>query len=267
MINIFHDFCLSQLDHPINQALVCGKRWPSGDGKNLLINYNLIHLFVVSGAHAIFFEKTLKMLGVSEKPRLSCLGLYVLICNFSSPINRCFLERLSNLTFKSFNFHTPPIQLKLFSAFLCLPFSFFKSELTSLLLSLYFSLIVSSVDSDKAFELKVMLLSLPVYTYFLGFPPFSSIFVLALAGPFIGSILLPLSFLALLSDSVEWLSHKLWWTSLDALYFIEIFLNYPKKQGSSFENWHLLIIHITFLTTITLIGSCYWKRKSYFTFY
>jgi len=261
-----HELCIWQLDHPLNQSLACGKRWPSSTSKELLLNYNLIHLFVVSGAHALFFEKTLKFLGFNKSTQLFSLGLYVLCCNFSSPINRCFMERLLKNFLQKRYFHSPQMITKILSAFLCFPFSVLKGEITSLLLSLYFSLIVFCIDNSKKFELKIFLLSLPVYIWLLGLPPASSLIVLFFATPFIGTLLLPLSLLSLLSDSIEWLSHIFWWYFLDALNFLDVFFNYPKKGLTNFDNWPFIAIHLFILLSILHLGLSRWKRHFFYTY-
>ena len=265
MPNFLHEFCLLQLDHPLNQALVCGKRWPNGATKELITNYNLIHLFVVSGAHALFFEKGLKQIGVKKFGQFFCLGIYVLCCNFSSPISRCFIERILGLTPGCMHIYLPPQILKILSGILCLPVSVMQGEVLSLLLSLYFSLVVSSISGSKGFEFKVMLISMPVYIAVLGTPPLSALLVLILATPVIGTILLPLSFLSLASDNVEWFSHFIWWFSLDTLHFIEVFFNFPKKEVSDFNNSGWVLFHLISLFSFTHIGLITWRRKLFFT--
>ena len=330
MLFSLHELCLSQLDHPLNQALVCGKRWPGGEIKNLIINYNLIHLFVVSGAHALFFERGLKRIGFNKFFQVLTLGLYTLCCNFSSPISRCFIERLIVLTAKHLHLYLPSQVLKILSGFLCLPISIAKGELISLLLSVYFSQVVSSILNSKeslnskglpfkslnsenlnskglhseslnseslnskglpskslnseslnskglpfkslnseslnskGFEFKIILISLPIYMAVLGTPPFSALLVLSLATPIIGGILLPLSFMSLVSDNIEWLSHCIWWFLLDALYYVEIFFNFPEKQPSNFENSPWILIHLLTLFIFIHFGMTLWKRKLFF---
>lgn len=265
MMNALHELCLFQLDHPLNQALVCGKRWPNGATKELIINYNLIHLFVVSGAHALFFEKGLQRLGIKKPGQMISLGLYVLCCNFSSPIGRCFTERLLKTASQHTHLYLPPQILKILSGLVYLPISIAKGELLSLSLSLYFSLVVSSISGTKAFEFKVMLVSMPVYAAVLGTPPLSALLVLIVATPVIGSILLPLSFLSLLSDNIEWLSHFIWWFSLDTIYFTEVFFNFPKKEISNFDNSSWILLHLATLFFTTHFGLIAWRRKLFFT--
>ena len=265
MFASLHDLCLSQLDHPLNQALVCGKRWPNSEVKTLIINYNLIHLFVVSGAHALFFEKGLKALRFNKSFQLSTLGVYVLCCNFSSPIGRCFTERIINLATKKNHLYFPVQFQKIFSGLVYLPISYTKDECISLLLSVYFSQVVASIGTKRGFELKLLLVSFPVYAAVLGTPPISALLVLFIATPLIGGLLLPLSFLALISDKVEWLSHSIWWCVLDALNYLEVFFNYPKKSAADFGNSHWMLIHLMAITLITYSGLIFWKRKSFFT--
>jgi hypothetical protein len=265
MIASLHELCLFQLDHPLNRALVCGERWPGGSTKELILNYNLIHLFVVSGAHALFFERILKEFGINNFMRISTLGLYVLCCDFSSPISRCFLERLVKRVFNNFHIFLPSDFSKLISFVVCLPLSIIKGEILSLILSLYFAFVVSSITNSKSFEVKVMLISMPAYITVLGLPPFSSLLVLICITPVIGVILLPLSFMALISDNVEWLSHMIWWLVLDFIRFLEIFFNYPKKQSANFDNIVWIIVHLIVLFIFTYFGCMKWRRKLYFT--
>lgn len=53
---------IGPLSTPLSQALICGIRLPAGASKDWLLNWGLIHLFVVSGAHFLFLEHHLRSL-------------------------------------------------------------------------------------------------------------------------------------------------------------------------------------------------------------
>ncbi len=259
-----NELCLKLLDHPLNRALVCGTSWPEGEIKDLILNFNLIHLFVVSGAHALFFEKLLKLIGLKKKVQLLVLLIYVLTCNFSSPIARCFFERLSLIFLNKTGVFLPPPFLKVISAALTLPTALLKGEMLSLILSLYFSTLITCLGIKKHLEIKFILLAAPTYISMLGLPPLSALFPLILLSPLIGFVILPLSFLGLLFDRAEWLSHFFWWEFLNSLDFLNIFFNYPKKSLANFENLNWLLGHLLVLLITLHIGTVYWKRKSFF---
>jgi len=258
-----NELCLYLLDHPLNRALVCGSSWPKGEIKELILNFNLIHLFVVSGAHALFFEKLLKLIGLNKKVQLLVLLIYVFICNFSSPIARCFFERLSLIFLNKIGVFLPASFFKLLSAALTLPTALLKGEMLSLILSLYFSTLVTCLGTKKHLEFKFILLAAPTYISMLGLPPLSALLPLILLSPLIGFLILPLSFLGLAFDKAEWLSHSIWWEFLNGLEFLNVFFNYPKKGSTDFENLNWLLGHLVVLLITLHIGTVFWKRKSF----
>lgn len=266
-MTFLHAECLTLLHHDLLKALVCGQRMPYGALKSLFTNYNMLHLFVVSGVHVYFLENLLKRSKLSTFYIGILLWIYGYTCNFSAPILRVLVERfLKHVEFKLL-LYIPKLQ-KLFLSFLvCLPFSIYKNEFLSLSLSFYFSVTISSTFgwSNKMKTLFIFTLAHPIFIYGLGVPSAYSFFLLFASGPLVGFLLLPLSFASLLSEVVQRWTIKLCWFLENLLIYIDIFLNHPHSGlTAEYINLDFVLFHALTLVTVLILGNVIWKRKTLF---
>lgn len=262
-----HTECLTLLHHDLLKALVCGKRIPQSSLKELCANFNLLHLFVVSGVHVYFLESRLKRLTQNTIFINIFLTVYGCTCNFSAPILRVLVERfIKNLQTKLL-IHIPTLPRLGLSFLFCLPISLFKDEFVSLSLSFYFSLLIKSIfyNSNLSKNIVIFLLAHPIFIYGLGLPSFYSVFVISFSGYLVGHLLLPLAFLSLISESVQHLTIHLCWQLEEVLQFIDIFFNYPKTNVNlSHSNFNFIFFHSLTLIIFLTLGHIFWKRKTLF---
>ena len=263
----FHTECLTLLHHDLLKALVCGQKIPPSALKNLFINFNMLHLFVVSGVHVYFLESLLKRTTKNTILISLVLWIYGLVCNFSAPILRVLVERLLRYLEARFSFHIPCLQGLLLSFLFCLPIAIFKNEFVSLNLSFYFSLLLNSTfgGSNLFKSIVIFILAHPVFIYGLGLPSAYSVFLLSFSGYFIGFVLLPLSFLSLVSEAVQRFSIQLCWQLEKVLVYIDVFFNHPRSNVKlEHFNLNFVFFHSLLLVLILILGNVIWKRKTLF---
>ncbi len=256
-----HELCLAFLNHPIPQALACGKALKHSSSRDLILTFGSLHFFVVSGAHLNFVQHYLSKTRIPKSAEVITLGLFVMTCNFSAPITRSFLQY--SLCLKR-NHSLPKELLPLFSYFICAPVFIFSNHFTSLGLSFLFTSIISINIKSKYSNLLIYILALPVFLNVLGLPHYSSVHLLPFVTVLI-ALLLPLSFLSLFSNFIEAFVVKTWWFFEDSLKYLHTFYNHPVKPKAdfhSFTNLNLFFYGAIISLTSYLLGVL-WRRSSY----
>lgn len=256
-----HDLCIDILNHQIPQALACGKALKQSNSKDLILTFGSLHFFVVSGAHLNFVQHYLQRLKTPRCIEMITLALFVITCDFSAPITRSYIQHTLKL---KRHFLFPKELLPLIAYTLCFPLFLYSGHTISLGLSFLFSSVISLSVNSRTTTLLIYAIALPVFLATLGLPHYSSIFLLPFVTAFI-SLLLPLSFLSLLSNSIEITTVKLWWFFEDSLKFLYSFYNYPLKPISSFHSLTSLNLFLYgfAVTLFSYLIGVLWKRSSY----
>jgi len=117
VVELAHNFCVEQIPTASNsipelKALVCAENFSNLQDSNLYISSGLIHLFVVSGAHLLFIEKSLQNFNGGRKIAFgfifTVLFAYSLMCAMNPPVTRCLISiALSHYLFQK-NIRWPP---------------------------------------------------------------------------------------------------------------------------------------------------------------
>jgi len=149
-----------------------------------------------------------------------------------------------------------------------MPLAHFKSEFFSLCLSFVFAKIISISRTYKPEQLLIAALALPVFIGALGIPHHSSLLLVPVLSLLI-FLLMPLSFLGLFSNYIEFAVVKMWWNLEHFLNYIHVFYNSPIKPNASFETENILKILIYALLLNLMIYSLgvIWSRKSSSLYY
>ncbi len=257
-----HYLCLAFLNHEITQALTCGKALNYSSSKDLILIFGALHFFVISGAHLNFLKRIIRFLKLPRFLEIISLSLFVVICNFSAPVTRSFLQYFLENQKK---LYIPKELSPLCSYIFCLPIALlFLNNLVSLSLSFLFGSVISILPRKSSSHLLMYSIALPVFLSTLGLPHYSSFLIL----PFINLlifIMLPLSLLCVLSNTIEAATIKLWWLLKSSLNYIHIFYNFPEKPQS---NFHLftslnLFIYGFLIILLSYVSGVFWKRSSY----
>jgi len=213
-----HELCLQKLNfkakfEDLYKALVCGKRLPGGQIKNLFVEGGLIHLAVVSGAHLFFLEKLWRTLPLPKLVKshgiFIVLLLYALASQLYPPVVRALfsfiLFRLS-YTFKLF---WNPCLVILLSGVLCLIYQPSWVYSLSLQLSLLACLLYHS--SNKALKkcFLIYIFTFPIINRWQSLHPFT-IFINWLLAPLVSSLLFPLTILSPFFSFLYPLTDGLW---------------------------------------------------------
>ncbi len=277
-----HQACQDQLNHYLTMALVCGAKVPKGHDKTLLQYFGLIHFLVISGAHVQFIlyffkwlennilvQKTLNnYLYILTTIKLLSLILLNLSTAFTAPIMRVSSFMSTKYLLKKAGLIKPSRALCTTIVFILIfPIAKAKSQELSFILSLSFSLICSICYSKNTFKfaLLIYILSLPLYLCLFSPPHILSILLNPLFSFLTAFFLLPLSFLSLFSNSLELIVINIWWSSLDFLSNITIFLNLTTNLESKSPKSLILFCYLYFflLLFIETFGKPFWIRKSY----
>jgi ComEC/Rec2-related protein len=205
----FYKFCLSHApSSPYSyfySSLVCGSPLPQGPLKTALINSSLLHLFVVSGSHLLFLEfflsLTLKKIRYGGVISAFILCLYGMMTDLQAPVLRalayfgfCHLNKVKKMFWRS---HT----ISLFAGTFCIALVPLWSSSYSLLLSWTTSLIIGVVG-DHTKKDHVLLRCAMIYFFVIPIlltfncPMPISIIFNAIAAPFLGFCLFPLSLIS-----------------------------------------------------------------------
>ena len=256
-----HEICLQHLNFEssfpdIYKALVCGKRLPSGEVKQLFVKGGLIHLTVVSGAHLVFLEslwlklplpKTLKVKGLSL-----FLILYALASNLHPPVLRAlfsfFLLQLSH----NLQLFWSSTSIILFSALICLIYNVTWVDSVSLQLSVLASLVYSISKNSLKKSFFIYLFILPLLNRWQNLHPFT-VLINWIAAPLISGFLFPLSFLSPFAPFLYKASDFLW---LKFLWLLEGVKFLPSDtvliQYQLPENWTWFYILLIFFVLSVL---------------
>ena len=237
-----HELCLTELSFQSNypeiyQALICGKRLPFGELRELFIKGGLIHLMIVSGAHLIFLEYWLSKLPVPSRLQNLFLSIslviYALISQLHPPVLRAlfsfFIRRFSEKN----HLFWGPFQVTLLSAFFCLFYIPNAKDSFSLQLSVLATLLYHSCRNSLLRSFLIYLFILPIINHWQGL---SSLTVLVnwILAPLISSLLFPLSFLSVFCPFLYPFTDVLWFLFLKILKITEFF---PFK--TSLFSWSL----------------------------
>ena len=257
----FHSLCLENLNFKtqladIYKSLVCGKKLPAGDIKELFVQGGLIHLTVVSGAHLLFLEKFWKKLPfplfLKTHGLFIVLILYALASRLYPPVVRAlfsfFLFRLSQFfkLFWSAHFIT------LLSGILCLIYQPSWVYSFSLQLSLLACLLQNISKSFIKRCFFIYLFILPIINRWQALHPLTVLINWTLA-PLISSLLFPLSFLSPFFPSLYTLSDSLWGLFLQILKIIQILPSQsPLMKWFIPEQWIWFYIAFTYILLFTI---------------
>lgn len=261
-----HQLCLDSLNTEVTQALVCGKRLSPSSIKDFIITFGALHLFVVSGAHLHLWNECLKIFKLPPLIRKTTLILLLCACDFSAPILRAFTQL--EITSQK-RLHIPKSMMSFLALLICSPMAYLKHEIFSLTLSFIFAKIIFvSSNRTKSQQMFIAALALPVFTGSLGIPHYSSLFIVPVFTALLVA-LMPLAFLSLFSNYLEYTAVEIWWNLEHALSFIHIFYNHPLKPKASFTPEGILTI-LTYgliLNLFTYTLGVLWNRKSFSLYY
>ena len=225
-----HHLCLEKLSFQsslanIYKSLVCGKRLPAGQLKELFIQGGLIHLTVVSGAHLLFLERVWQKIPLplffKTHGLFVVLILYSLASHLYPPVLRAlfsfFLFRLS----QSFKLFWNPCFITLLSGWLCLvyqPAWVYSFSLQLSLLACFLQNISTSTIKKCFFT---YLFILPIVNRWQALHPFTVLINWTLA-PLISGLLFPLSFLSPFFSFLYPLTDTLWAVVFKALKAVQL---------------------------------------------
>ena len=213
-----HGLCLKQIDFKspfpnIYSALVCGKRLPDGEIKQLFVKGGLIHLTVVSGAHLLFLEKLWLKLTLPKPIKKGGLALFLILYALASQLNPPVLRALfsfflSQLSQKLKLFWSPS-GITLLSALLCLIYNKNWLDSISLQLSVLASLLFSCSKSSLKKAFFIYLSLLPLLNRWQSLHPLT-VLINWIFAPVISGLLFPFTFLSPFVPFLYKISDFLW---------------------------------------------------------
>ena len=224
-----HELCLTELSfesaYPeIYQALICGKRLPFGELRELFIKGGLIHLMIVSGAHLIFLEHWLSKLPIPSRLQNLFLSvflvIYALVSQLHPPVLRALFSFFIRRFSKKNHLFWGPFQVTLLSAFFCLFYIPNAKDSFSLQMSVLATLLYHSCRDSLLRSFLIYLFILPIINHWQELPSLT-VFVNWILAPFISSLLFPLSFLTGFFSFLYPLTDSLWSLFLRALKITE----------------------------------------------
>ncbi|MCZ0931970.1 MAG: ComEC/Rec2 family competence protein [Oligoflexia bacterium] len=220
-----HEICLNQLNFKsslsgIYKALVCGKRLPSGEIKQLFVKGGLVHLTVVSGAHLIFLENLWLKLPLPKTAKSWGLSLFLILYALASQLHPPVLRALFSFFLCQFSqkwkLFWSPAGITLLSALFCLIYNKDWIDSSSLQLSVLACLVYSISKSSLKKAFFIYLSLLPILNRWQNLHPLSVLINWTLA-PIIGGLLFPLSFLSPFFPFLYKISDFLWLNFLKLL--------------------------------------------------
>ena len=226
-----HGLCLRTLSfessYPeIYQALICGKRLPYGELRDIFIKGGLIHLMIVSGAHLIFLEYWLSKWPIPSRFQKLFLSLalvfYALVSQLHPPVLRALFSFFIRQFSEKKKLFWGPFQVTLLSAFFCLFYIPDAKDSFSLQLSILATLLYHSCRDSLLRSFLIYLFILPIINHWQELSSFSVLINWILA-PLISSILFPLSFLTVFCPFLYPLTDSLWSLFLKVLKLTEFF--------------------------------------------
>ena len=199
-----HELCLKQLSFKssfpeIYKALVCGKRLPYGELKQLFVKGGLIHLTVVSGAHLLFLESLCLKLPLPKKIKNGGISLflilYALASQFQAPVLRALFSFFLRQASQKLKLFWSSAGITLLSALLCLIYNKDWLSSSSLQLSVLASLLYSSSQSFLKKSFLIYLFLLPFLNRWQSLHPLTVV-INWICAPVISGLLFPFSFLS-----------------------------------------------------------------------
>ena len=226
-----HKICLKKLSFSssfpeIYKALVCGKRLPYGEMKQLFVKGGLIHLTVISGAHLLFLESLWLKLplpkNIKNKTLSLFLVLYALTGRFQPPVLRALFSVFFLQISQKLKLFWSPTGITLLSALACLIYNKEWVNSISLQLSVLASLVYSVPKSSLKKAFFIYLSLLPLLNHWQSLHPLTVLINWILA-PVISGLLFPLSFLSPFLPFLYKLSDFLWLIFLKLLELVKFF--------------------------------------------
>ena len=216
--NEIHEICLKQLSFKsslpdIYKALVCGKRLPYGELKQIFVKGGLIHLTVVSGAHLLFLENLYLKLPLPKPIKNGGLCffliLYALASQFQPPVVRALFSFFLLQFSQRLKLFWSATGRTLLSALFCLIYNKDWIDSGSLQLSVLASLVYSVPKSSLKKAFFIYLFLLPFLNRWQSLHPLTVLINWILA-PVISGLLFPLSFLSPFLPFLYKISDFLW---------------------------------------------------------
>lgn len=214
----------------LNSALLCGKT-PDGSWHDPFISTGLYHLLVVSGAHLIFLVQLIELVPVKNKAsqffKVFILLGFTFMAGAQPPLVRALLHL--SLTYLNQQGRWQWRRLKTLTYSGLLTLFLIPSWVSSLSfwLSWLAAFAVSSAESFSSRPLKqqtvIYILLLPALLALSSYHPFSILANLAFA-PFIGFVMLPSTFLALVFSPWHLANDWFWAVTLNFLKFFSAYL-------------------------------------------
>lgn len=130
------------------QALICGNSIKDQTIKNTLNKTNLIHIFVVSGAHLVFLEQIISLLPFSI--RVIILLLYSLMTLAQPPVIRALAQLFLEKANRKQGYNLKPWQYSFWSVFLVLTLNWEWILSRSLIMSGLASLAMSITSANNS---------------------------------------------------------------------------------------------------------------------
>ncbi|MCY4321067.1 MAG: ComEC/Rec2 family competence protein [Bdellovibrionaceae bacterium] len=226
-----HKICLKRLNFKtefsdIYKALVCGKRLPSGDIKQLFVKGGLIHLTVVSGAHLLFLEKLWLKIPFSHSLKYKSLSLFLILYSLTSQLKPPVLRALISFFFFQISekkkLFWSKAGITLLSGLACLAYNPSWINSNSLQLSVLASLIFSYSKKSLKKNLLIYLFLLPILNRWQNLHPLT-VLVNWISAPIISGLLFPLSFLSPFLPFFYKVSDFLWSIFLKILGVVNFF--------------------------------------------
>ncbi len=268
----FHQLCLKQLNFKakftdIYKSLVCGKRLPAGNVREIFTRGGLIHLTVVSGAHLLFLERFWKKIPMPLLLKtyglFLILILYALASHLHPPVVRAlFSFFLLQLSFSLKLFWNASF-ITLLSGLLCLVYKPIWVYSFSLQLSLLACFLYNISTSPIRKSFFIYLFILPVINRWQALHPLT-VLINWIFAPLISGLLFPLSFLSPFVPALYPITDFLWTAVLWLLKFIKFL-----PDRSFLMNWFIpkewMWLYISLIYLIVFVVFFFKRKKMFYT--
>ena len=264
-----HEICLKQLAFKsslpdIYEALVCGKRLPYGEIKQLFVKGGLVHLTVVSGAHLLFLERFWLKLPLPKLIKNGGLSLFLILYALASQLNPPVLRALFSFFLfqlsQKLKLFWSPAGITLLSALFCLIYNKNWIDSISLQLSVLASLLYSSSKSSLKKAFFIYLSLLPLLNRWQNLHPLTVLINWILA-PVISGLLFPFAFLSPFVPFLYKVSDFLWLIFLKLLEGVKFLpSNKPLIKYQLPEDWTWFYILLIFfaLSAFKKLRRCFY---------
>ena len=264
-----HFWCIQRVDqsHPaqadIYLALLCGKRLPAGDLRDVFTQAGLIHLMVVSGAHLIFLEKMWTQLPhwpFKNVFIVLSLILYTLMAGLHPPVFRALVSFFIYRFSKVFHLFWSPYWRIMLSGALSLMFNPAWITSISLQMSLIGALGFASSRYSKLLSCVLCyILLLPVLSQWTSLHPLTA-GVNWIFYPLISVTLFPLSVLSFIFPFCYQITSYFWIKLIQFLQLLQPFLEQTPFYVYPIQGyWVWLYIGLIFVVNQGVLICC---RKS-----